>query len=154
MVIWHQTLLRFKTNTPRNGCIRVLRLWVILQKASSARVFAHNGSRFDYSPFVEKIGHKTKKDPDVIFDSSSIICIKVFEKCLIFMDSFRFLPMRLADMPTTFGVSDVAKGSFLHRLNTQELWGKCIPKPAIEDLSLTFCPFLSDQNFWNGIEAL
>ena len=103
-----------------------------LGKHQFARIFAHNRSRFDYFPFVDKIGRFTGKDPDVIFDGSSIICIKVFDKRLIFMDSFRFLPMRLADMPTTFGVSDVAKAFFPYRLNTPELWDKCIPKLEIE----------------------
>ena len=103
-----------------------------LGKHQFARIFAPNGSCFDYFPFVDK------KDPDVIFDVSSIICIKVFDNSLIFMDSFRFLPMWLADMPTTFGVSDVAKGFFSYRLNTLGLWDKCIPKPEIEDFEPDF----------------
>ena len=31
---------------------------------------------------LDKIGHYTGKDPDMIFDCSSITCIKVFEKTL------------------------------------------------------------------------
>ena len=80
----------------------------------------------------------TRKDPKVIFGGSSIICIKVFEKRLIFMDSNQFLPMRLADMPTTLGVSDVAKGFFPYRLHTPELWDKRIDKPEIEDFEPDF----------------
>ena len=118
-----------------------------LGKHQFARIFAHNGSCFDYFPFVDKIGRYTGKDPDVIFDGSSIICIKVFDKRLIFMDSFWFLPMRLADMPTTFGVSDVAKGFFLYRLNTPELWDECIPKPEIEDFEPDFMSVSKQSEF-------
>lgn len=74
------------------------------------RVFAHNGSRFDYYPIISELGKYTGKDPKVVFDGASIVQIKTFEGRLIFMDSLRFLTMRLKDMPKTFGVQEAKKG--------------------------------------------
>ena len=76
------------------------------------RVFAHNGSRFDYYPIITELGKYTGKDPEVVFDGGAILQIKTFDRRLIFMDSLHFLAMRLKDMPKTFGVEEVKKGFF------------------------------------------
>lgn len=77
------------------------------------RVFAQNGSRFDYYPIISELGKYTCKDSQVFFDEASIVQIKTFEGRLIFMDSLRLLTMRMKDMPKTFGVQEVKKGFFL-----------------------------------------
>ncbi len=37
-----------------------------------------------------------------------------------FIDSLSFIPMRLADFPTTFGLDELAKGYFPHLFNRKE----------------------------------
>ena len=104
-----------------------------LSKYKYARFFAHNGSRFDYFPFVDKIAKYTAKDPDIIFDGSSILFIKTFEKHLHFMDSRRFIPMRLEQMPGAFGVTGVKKGFFPYRLNNRDTCDRKVERPMRED---------------------
>lgn len=36
------------------------------------RVFAHNGSRFDYYPIITELGKYKGKDPEVVFDGGAI----------------------------------------------------------------------------------
>ena len=102
------------------------------------RVFAHNGSRFDYYPILTELGKYTGKDPKVVFDGSSIVQIKTFEGRLIFMDSLRFLAMRLKDMPKTFGVEEVKKGFFPYRLSNSLYWDKVVALPTKEDFEVEF----------------
>ena len=102
------------------------------------RVFAHNGSRFDYYPIISELGKYTGKDPKVVFDGASVVQIKTFEGRLIFMDSLRFLTMRLKDMPKTFGVQEAKKGFFPYRLNNREYWDKVIALPSKEDFEVQF----------------
>lgn len=73
------------------------------------RVFARNSSRFDYYPIITELGKYTGKDPQVVFDGGAIVQINTFDDRLIFMDSLRFLTMRLKDMPKTFGLEEVKK---------------------------------------------
>lgn len=102
------------------------------------RVFAHNGSRFDYYPIISELGKYTGKDPQVVFDGASIVQIKTLEGRLIFMDSLRFLTMSMKDMPKTFGVEEVKKGFFPYRLNNREYWDKVIALPTKEDFEMQF----------------
>ena len=85
----------------------------------NATFYAHNGSRFDFLPFISRIQSFTGMDPEVVFDGSSLLRIKVFNGRLTFQDSWRFLLMRLECMPAAFGIDEAVKGFFPYLLNNR-----------------------------------
>ena len=101
-----------------------------------AYFYAHNGARFDFLPFVTKMYRYTSETPNVVFDGSSLLRIELFNKKLIFLDSYRFLPMPLAALPVAFGVESVKKGFFPYRLNSDKSWDKVVLNVMPEDFEV------------------
>lgn len=64
--------------------------------------------------------------------------IKTFKDRLIFIDSLRFLVMRLKDMPKTFRAEEVKKRSFSYRLNDALYWDKVVALPTKEEFEVEF----------------
>ena len=54
-----------------------------------------------------------------------------------FRDSYSFCPQSLASWPKTFGLTDMAKGTFPHRFNRPEHWNKVVQYLTIDDFGIT-----------------
>ena len=54
------------------------------------------------------------------------------------MDSLRFIPLRLEQMPGAFGVTGVKKGFFPYRLNNRDTWDRKVERPMREDFETQF----------------
>lgn len=93
---------------------------------------------FDYYPIIAELGKYTAKDPQVVFNGVFFVQIKTFKDRLIFMDSLRFLVMRLKDMPKTFRAEEVKKGFFSYRLNNALYWDKVVALPTKEEFEVEF----------------
>ena len=53
-----------------------------------------------------------------------------------FRDSYSFCPQSLATWPKTFGLTEVAKGTFPHRFNQAKHWNKVVPCPNHADFGV------------------
>jgi len=94
-----------------NGC---------LTKQDTHTFLAHYGQGYDFQFIVEwLIEHGVK--PYIIHNGQKIIQMEV--KCdynIRFIDSISFTPMPLRDFPKTFGLTEITKGYFPHKFNTDE----------------------------------
>lgn len=80
---------------------------------------AHNMKGFD-GQFVVGWMLRQGLTPEIIPNGSKIMCINIPSLNLRVIDSFNFLPMRLANLPKTFGIQEIKKGYFPHLFNSPE----------------------------------
>ena len=85
---------------------------------------AHNAKAFD-AQFILKyiVDHsdryfKNKDFPSVIMNGRNIIKLQIGRTK--FIDSINYMPMKLADLPTAFGLKEIKKGYFPHLFNSVE----------------------------------
>ena len=57
---------------------------------------------------------------DVIMRGAKVLTLSVDMFKIKFIDSLSFIPMKLADFPKTFGLTELAKGYFPHHFNKKE----------------------------------
>ena len=75
---------------------------------------AHNAKSFD-SQFLLNHTIKRKLTPNILFNGTKIICMRV--QHFLFMDSLNFLPMALRNFPKAFGLH-AQRGFYPHYFNT------------------------------------
>lgn len=94
--------------------------WLLTETNSDAIAIAHNMKGYD-GHFVLSYLTKTGRCPDVLMNGSKIMRLTIKsekKKTIKLIDSFNFIPMRLANFPKTFGVEE-QKGYFPHRFNQE-----------------------------------
>ena len=79
---------------------------------------AHNFQGYD-GYFILQYLHKNGLVPEVIMRGAKILTLNVPLLNIKFVDSLCFIPMRLANFPKTFGLSELAKGYFSHHFNIE-----------------------------------
>jgi hypothetical protein len=67
----------------------------------------------------------------MITRGAKVLSLTVSELNIKFIDSLCFLPMKLADVPKTFGLTDLQKGYFPHFFNRAENQDYVGPMPEI-----------------------
>ena len=72
----------------------------------------------------------------IIMNGGKIMQLDVPAFNIKFRDSYSFCPQSLASWPKTFGLTDVAKGTFPHRFNRSENWNKVVPFPTTTDFGV------------------
>ena len=104
--------------------------WLFTKEHAGCIVLAHNFQGYD-SYFILQylhengvimrcaIGHYAMC-PEVIMRCAKVLTLSVPMFNIKFIDSLIFIPMRLADFPTTFGLDELAKGYFPHLFNRKE----------------------------------
>ena len=80
---------------------------------------AHNFQGYD-GYFIQQYLHENGVIPDVIMCGAKILSMYVPMLKIKFIDSLSFIPMRLADFPKTFGLTELVKGYFPHLFNKRE----------------------------------
>ena len=78
----------------------------------------HNFQGYD-GYFILQYLHKNGLVPEVIMRGAKILKLNVPVLNIKFVDSLCFIPMRLANFPKTFGLSELAKGYFPHHVNIE-----------------------------------
>jgi hypothetical protein len=83
---------------------------------------AHNAESFDLYPILKVLIDRHSIRPDkIIYNGSKIMYMHIGRKWnLTFLDSLNFLPMKLAKIPSAFGLEELCKGYFPHLFNRVE----------------------------------
>jgi hypothetical protein len=93
--------------------------WLFTKEHAGCIVLAHNFQGYD-SYFILQYLHENGVIPEVIMRGAKVLTLSVPKFNIKFIDSLSFIPMRLADFPTTFGLDELAKGYFPHLFNRKE----------------------------------
>ena len=95
--------------------------WLISEQHKNYTVIAHNARGYDaYFLYNEMMRNSNVPDP-IIFSGTKIMYMKVGKGLNIrILDSLNFLPMPLAKLPKSFGLTEMKKGFFPHFYNIQE----------------------------------
>lgn len=80
---------------------------------------AHNLKGFD-GQFIVRWLLEKGHEPKVIPQGSKLMFIEFSPLSIKLIDSYSFLPMALANLPKTFGLSELNKGYFPHLFNKEE----------------------------------
>ena len=67
----------------------------------------------------------------MIMCGAKVLSLKVELVDIRFIDSLNFLPMKLASLPKTFGIEELAKGYFPHFFNKKENENYVGPIPPV-----------------------
>lgn len=84
---------------------------------SGAHFFAHNAGKYD-AIFIERYMTLKGLIPQKIQRGLAVMQLKFTDMKLTFKDSLFFIPTRLRAMSADFGIDEVAKGFFPHKLMT------------------------------------
>ena len=93
--------------------------WLFSKQHKGYTARAHNASGFD-SMFILQYLTQNTVTPCIMFNGSKIVYLYVKELDIRIVDSCKFLPMKLSDLPKTFGLNEISKGYFPHFFNTPE----------------------------------
>ena len=96
--------------------------WLFSHQHKNYTVIAHNAKAYDNYFLYDYLINTLGKPPDkLIFVGCKILYMHFgFQLNMRFLDSVNFLPMPLAKIPKSFGLTELHKGFFPHLLNTQE----------------------------------
>ena len=101
------------SNTAYNFCS-----WLFSRQHINCIAIAHNAKAYD-AYFLYSYLINAAMNPHVIFTGSKIMYCTVQRGLNIkLLDSVNFLPMPLAALPDSFGLPEIKKGFFPHKLNT------------------------------------
>jgi len=106
--------------------------WIFKSKHKNHTFLAHYGKDYDFQFIVEwLVAHGVK--PSVIHNGQKIIQLEVKHGYNIrFIDSLSFTLIPLRDFPKTFDLTELAKGYFPHKFNTDENQNYAGPYPDKE----------------------
>ena len=93
--------------------------WLFSEENSGATVICHNFKGYDSYPILQYL-HDNSILPKVITTGSKYMSVEVPICNIRMIDSLNFIPMALADMPKSFGETELAKGYFPHLFNRKE----------------------------------
>lgn len=95
--------------------------WLLSSWNAQSVVIAHNAKAYDNYFIFQYLVKKGITPKPIIMSGSKIMYMKVMENLNItFLDSINFLPMGLAKLPKSFGLSELRKGFFPHLYNRKE----------------------------------
>ena len=95
--------------------------WLIQEQNMNSKVLAHNARSYD-SYFILSYMKENMIEPEsIIMSGKKIMYMKIGKGLNIdILDSLNFLPMPLASLPKSFGLTELKKGYFPHFFNTPE----------------------------------
>ena len=93
--------------------------WLFTKEHVKCIVVAHNFQGYD-SYFILQYLRKNGVQYDIIMRGAKVLSLSVPMFQIKFIDSLNFIPMRLANFPKTFGLTELAKGYFPHHFNKKE----------------------------------
>ena len=90
--------------------------WLFTTEHTWCTVMAHNFQGYD-SYFILQYLREQGIKYNVIMRGAKVLSLTVD---MLFIDSLNFFPMRLANLPKTFGIEELEKGHFPHLFNKKE----------------------------------
>ena len=113
--------------------------WLFHPNNKNSTVLAHNMKGYDGIFLVDYLLSNSIKPNKILYNGTKIMFMEV-EKGLNIkvLDSYNFLPMRLAKLPETFGFSELKKGYFPHFFNTKKNALYKGPYPDVSDYGEKF----------------
>ncbi|WAR09982.1 ZN358-like protein [Mya arenaria] len=93
--------------------------WLFSEENTGATAICQNFKGYDSYPILHYL-HENAVLPEVITTGSKYMSINVPVCNMRMIDSLNFIPMALADMPGSFGETELAKGYFPHLFNRKE----------------------------------
>ena len=94
--------------------------WLFTPQHINMKVLAHNSKAYD-GHFIYSYLTENAMNPDIIFTGNKIMSCTVRKGLnLQLLDSVNYLPMALTKLPAAFGLSELKKGYFPHRFNTED----------------------------------
>ena len=106
--------------------------WLIHEQHKYVTAIAHNSRAYDAYFIYEYLMDNSIIPEPSIFNGSKIMYMKVGKGLNIrIIDSLNFLPMPLANLPKSFGLTEMKKGFFPHFYNTtenQDVVLPCLPE--------------------------
>ena len=93
--------------------------WLFTDEHANCTVMAHNFQGYD-SYFILQYLREQGVKYDVIMRGAKVLSLTVEMFDIRFIDSLNFFPMKLANLPKTFGIEELAKGHFPHLFNKKE----------------------------------
>ena len=95
--------------------------WLFNATHRNTTVLAHNAKSYDGYFLLEYLIKNSIIPDKLLFNGSKIMYMEVGRGLNIrLIDSLNFLPMKLAKMPETFGLTELCKGYFPHLFNTTD----------------------------------
>ena len=102
------------------NCVKVFLEKYRKHKYNDCTFVAHNAAGFDNYIILEEL-MRQNQHVSLIMQNSRIVLMRDTVYNQRYIDSYSFMPMRLANTPKAFGFDDeVGKGYFPHRFNTAE----------------------------------
>jgi hypothetical protein len=108
-------------------------LWLFDESHKNFTAIAHNMKSYDGIFILKYIVESfvtIYKRPEILMNSSKILCIKY--KNVRIIDSLSFLPMPLENFAKTFDLKELKKGFFPHKFNTQKNQNYVGKYPSVE----------------------
>ncbi len=94
---------------------------------------AHNSKGYDAYFLLEYMIDQSMYPSKIIYNGSKIMYLQLEKGLNIrLIDSLNFLPMKLAQLPEAFGLTELKKGYFPHFFNTKENQHYCGPYPGTD----------------------
>ena len=96
--------------------------WLFSDSHKGYTVIGHYAGRYDHYLILEELMKHSMRPKPIIYSGSRIMYFYLPELCMRFLDSFSFLPMKLAKLPKSFGFTEMEKGYFCHKFNILDNW--------------------------------
>lgn len=95
--------------------------WLISEQHTGVTALAHNARSYD-SYFIYEYIISNGMKPQIIFRGAKIMHMQIKQGLdITFLDSLNFMPMALAALPKSFGLTELKKGFFPHLYNHQNI---------------------------------
>ena len=104
--------------------------WLFQPQHAKTTFIAHNLQAYD-GYFILQYLYKQGITPQMITRGAKVLSLTVSELNIKFIDSLCFIPMKLADVPKTYGLTELQKGYFPHFFNRAENQDYVGPMPEI-----------------------
>ena len=95
--------------------------WVFTKEHKGFTFIAHYGKGYDFQFVQDWLINKHGIKPNIISNGQKLLCLELKSEYNIrFIDSISFIQSALKEFPKTFDLTELCKGYFPHKFNTDE----------------------------------
>ena len=94
--------------------------WLFKKRNKGYTAISHNCSNYDGQFILRYLIEKTSVPPKQLLMNGNCI-VTMTCRCVRFIDSSKFLDMKLADLPQMFGLTEMKKGYFPYLFNFKDI---------------------------------